>query len=87
VAGVAHEIRNPIAAMRLKAENAVPRKDRALMAIIEQIGRLEAVLQNLLSSVHTSATQPVLVKDIAAFLKECEFAWSCSLAPLVPSNW
>jgi signal transduction histidine kinase len=28
------------------------------------------VLQNLLSSVHTGATQPVLVKDIAAFLKE-----------------
>jgi signal transduction histidine kinase len=47
VAGVAHEIRNPIAAMRLKAENAVaagpdfPRKDRALLGIIEQIGRLE----------------------------------------------
>jgi C4-dicarboxylate-specific signal transduction histidine kinase len=39
VAGVAHEIRNPIAAMRLKAENAiaagpdVSRKDRALQEI------------------------------------------------------
>jgi signal transduction histidine kinase len=76
VAGVAHEIRNPIAAMRLKAENAVAagpdvsRKDRALQAIIEQIGRLEALLQNLLSSVQRGSTRPVLVKDIAAFLKE-----------------
>lgn len=47
VAGVAHEIRNPIAAMRLKAENAVAvgpdpaRKDQALQAIVEQIGRLD----------------------------------------------
>jgi signal transduction histidine kinase len=76
VAGVAHEIRNPIAAMRLKAENAiaaepdVSRKDRALQAIIEQIERLEALLQNLLSSVQRGASRPVLVKDIAAFLKE-----------------
>ena len=44
VAGVAHEIRNPIAAMRLKAENAVAagpdsrRKDDALRVIAEQIG-------------------------------------------------
>jgi signal transduction histidine kinase len=76
VAGVAHEIRNPIAAMRLKAENAVaagpdlPRKDRALRAIVEQIERLEALLQNLLSSVQRGPTRPALVKDIAAFLKE-----------------
>src|SRR5262249_50137652 len=53
VAGVAHEIRNPIAAMRLKAENAIaagpdiPRKDQALRTIIDQIGRLERLLRNL----------------------------------------
>jgi signal transduction histidine kinase len=41
VAGVAHEIRNSIGAMRLKAENAIaagpdiPRKDRALRTIID----------------------------------------------------
>ena len=74
VAGVAHEIRNPIAAMRLKAENAVAagpdlaRKDRALQAIVEQIERLEALLQNLLSSVQRASPQPTLVKDITAFL-------------------
>jgi signal transduction histidine kinase len=74
VAGVAHEIRNPIAAMRLKAENAVAagddiaRKDRALRTIIEQIGRLEGLLRNLLSSVQRA--KPILspVKDVTAFL-------------------
>ena len=74
VAGVAHEIRNPIAAMRLKAENAVAagpdlaRKDRALEAIVEQIGRLEALLQNLLSSIQQAPPKPILVTDISAFL-------------------
>jgi signal transduction histidine kinase len=76
VAGVAHEIRNPIAAMRLKAENAVAagddiaRKDRALRIIIEQIDRLEGLLRNLLSSVQHA--KPILspVKDVTAFLSE-----------------
>jgi signal transduction histidine kinase len=76
VAGVAHEIRNPIAAMRLKAENAVAagpdsaRKDRALQAIVEQIGRLEALLRNLLSSVQRAPSVPKPVKDVTAFLEE-----------------
>jgi signal transduction histidine kinase len=76
VAGVAHEIRNPIAAMRLKAENAmaagddIARKDRALHIIIDQIGRLEGLLRNLLSSVQR--VKPIVspVKDVAAFLNE-----------------
>jgi signal transduction histidine kinase len=76
VAGVAHEIRNPIAAMRLKAENAVAagpdpaRKDRALQAIVEQIGRLEALLRNLLSSVQRAAPARQSVQDVTAFLQE-----------------
>ncbi|MGH6823547.1 MAG: sensor histidine kinase, partial [Methylocella sp.] len=76
VAGVAHEIRNPIAAMRLKAENAVAagpdvaRKDRALQAIVEQIERLEALLQNLLTSVQRATPLPMPVEDITAFLEE-----------------
>lgn len=77
VAGVAHEIRNPIAAMRLKAENAmaagpdIPRKDQALRTIVDQIGRLEGLLRNLLSSVQRA--KPILspVKDVSAFLDEC----------------
>jgi signal transduction histidine kinase len=53
-AGVAHEIRNPIAAMRLKAENAlagdVDRKNQSLSTILEQIDRLDGLLRRLLSA-------------------------------------
>src|ERR1700733_3123092 len=52
-AGVAHEIRNPIAAMRLKAENALladaPRQQEALSMILGQIERLDRLLTRLLS--------------------------------------
>jgi signal transduction histidine kinase len=53
-AGLAHEIRNPIAAMRLKAENAlaVPddqREAAALRSILEQVGRLDGLLHDLLA--------------------------------------
>ena len=66
-AGVAHEIRNPIAAMRLKAENALANEsDRArsadaLRVVVEQVGRMDQLLQNLLRSVQRSdiARQPV----------------------------
>lgn len=59
-AQVAHEIRNPIGAMRLKAENALAgdteRKDRALVSILEQIQRVDTQLAALLA-----LTQPVRV--------------------------
>jgi signal transduction histidine kinase len=52
-AGVAHEIRNPIGAMRLKAENALlgdaPRQAEALSMILGQIERLDRLLKRLLS--------------------------------------
>jgi signal transduction histidine kinase len=52
-AGVAHEIRNPIAAMRLKAENALladaPRQNEALSMMLGQIERLDRLLTRLLS--------------------------------------
>jgi signal transduction histidine kinase len=52
-AGVAHEIRNPIAAMRLKAENALlvdaPRQKEALSMMLGQIERLDRLLERLLS--------------------------------------
>ncbi|CCE02242.1 HAMP domain-containing sensor histidine kinase [Bradyrhizobium sp. STM 3809] len=72
-ANLAHEIRNPIAAMRLKAENALAspdpaRKSGALEAILQQVARLDALLRDLLAMTHASrpATRPV---DLAGFLQ------------------
>lgn len=75
-AGVAHEIRNPIAAMRLKAENALAdRSDRnrstdALQVVVEQVGRMDQLLQNLLRSVQRSDVKREPVTDIDDFLAE-----------------
>jgi signal transduction histidine kinase len=59
-AQIAHEIRNPIGAMRLKAENALAgdaqRKHRALASILEQIQRVEVQLSGLLA-----LTQPIRI--------------------------
>ena len=53
-ASVAHEIRNPIAAMRLKAENALVSGDphrtaAALEAVLGQIARVDTLLRDLLN--------------------------------------
>ena len=60
--GIAHEIRNPIAAMRLKAENALAlgpeRQGEALHAIVGQIDRLEGLVQSLLALVQPVNVQP-----------------------------
>ncbi len=57
-AGIAHEIRNPIAAMRLKAENALlgddARRRAALEMMLGQIGRLDTLLRDLLTLTHRS---------------------------------
>jgi signal transduction histidine kinase len=71
--GLAHEIRNPIAAMRLKAENALAaapeRQSAALHAIVGQIDRLEGLVRSLLALVQPLdlAPQPV---DLPAWLQE-----------------
>jgi len=71
-AGLAHEIRNPIAAMRLKAENALAGNDEtrpkaALLAILDQVGRLDTLLRDLLAM--TQRNQPRAAKvDVRAFL-------------------
>jgi signal transduction histidine kinase len=76
VAGVAHEIRNPIAAMRLKAENALAnesdrsRSTDALQVVVEQVGRMDQLLQNLLRSVQRSAIKREAVMDVDSFLAE-----------------
>jgi signal transduction histidine kinase len=73
-AGIAHEIRNPIAAMRLKAENAIAgdpeRKSKALVTILEQIERLDALLQRLLSVTERDKPRRECVA-LAPFLDSC----------------
>jgi signal transduction histidine kinase len=52
-ASVAHEVRNPIAAMRLKAENALvqpERADAALAFVLREVDRLDSIVKALLSS-------------------------------------
>jgi signal transduction histidine kinase len=73
-AGVAHEIRNPIAAMRLKAENAVAggaeRRSEALSVILGQIERLDTLLRRLLSV--TERDQPRRERvGLGRFLDAC----------------
>jgi signal transduction histidine kinase len=72
-AGLAHEIRNPIAAMRLKAENALAsgepsRKDGALQSILGQISRLDGLLRDLLEMTQSRPPDAKEV-DLQAFLK------------------
>ncbi len=73
-AGVAHEIRNPIAAMRLKAENAIAgdpeRKDLALSTILAQIERLDALVRRLLSVTERDRPRRECVA-LGPFLESC----------------
>jgi signal transduction histidine kinase len=73
-AGVAHEIRNPVAAMRLKAENALAgddtRRQAALGAILGQIDRLERLTGELLTMTQRREPHPVAT-DVRAFLLAC----------------
>ena len=73
-AGVAHEIRNPIAAMRLKAENALlsdaaHQKD-ALSMMLGQIDRLDRLLTRLLSLTEHDAPRRE-VTSIHAIIESC----------------
>jgi signal transduction histidine kinase len=73
-AGVAHEIRNPIAAMRLRAENALAgddaRRRRALTDMLAQIARLDGLVSELLAMTQRHAPQPVSVA-LGPFLAAC----------------
>jgi signal transduction histidine kinase len=70
-AGVAHEFRNPLGAMRLKAENALAgdpsRRGAALEAILAQIARLDRLIGELLAMTQRRAPEPVPVA-LGAFL-------------------
>jgi signal transduction histidine kinase len=70
-AGIAHEIRNPIAAMRLRAENALAgddaRRQKALADMLEQIDRLNTLVSELLAMTQRQKPHPVRV-EIQSFL-------------------
>ena len=72
-AGIAHEIRNPIAAMRLKAENALAaapgRQTDALHTIVGQIDRLEDLVRSLLALVQPVTLAPAAV-DLDDWLEQ-----------------
>lgn len=80
-ASVAHEVRNPIAAMRLKAENALAEPDRqapALAFVLREIERVEAIVRRLLSRaepvsvrIEEVALRDWLAARAAAFAERC----------------
>ncbi len=73
-AGVAHEIRNPLAAMRLRAENGLAgdddRRRRALAAVLGQIGRLDRLLAELLAMTQRRDPTPAPT-EIGTLLSSC----------------
>jgi signal transduction histidine kinase len=77
-AGMAHEIRNPIAAMRLRAENALAaepdgggsRARTALQAILAQVARLDRLIAELLEMTRAREPAPAAT-DLAALLRGC----------------
>lgn len=72
-ASVAHEIRNPLSAMRLKAENALASTDPArargaIAAVLEQVARIDGLLSDLLGL--TQARPPARAPaDVAGLLE------------------
>ncbi len=70
-AGVAHEIRNPLAAARLQGENALAgddaRRRAAIGDMLGQLGRLDGLVGELLAMTQRVQPRPVPV-DLATFL-------------------
>ena len=70
-AGVAHEIRNPIAAARLQGENALAgndaRRQEAIVDMLGQIKRLDDLVSELLAMTQRVEPKPAPT-DLAAFL-------------------
>jgi signal transduction histidine kinase len=65
-AGVAHEIRNPIAALRLQGENALAgddaRRQDAIGAMLEQVARLDGLVSELLAMTQRRRAAPIGVE-------------------------
>ncbi len=94
-AGIAHEIRNPIAAMRLKAENALlsddARRRAALEMVLGQIGRLDTLLRDLLTLTHRSEPRrqrtdvPALLHATAEFYRDLAASHGVRLLVAAPA--
>lgn len=95
-AGVAHEIRNPIAAMRLRAENALAgnraadpaRATAALQAILGQVARLDRLIAELLEMTRAREPAPAAT-NLAALLREAAAEQPCESRITVesPESW
>jgi signal transduction histidine kinase len=74
-AGLAHEIRNPIGAMRLQAENALAKNAlefyrKACRAVLQNVNRLDDLLERLLAVVRLDRMSPKMV-SIQPWIEEC----------------
>ncbi len=88
-AGVAHEIRNPIAAARLQGENALAgddaRRKQAIGDMLEQIDRLDLLVSELLAMTQRIEPRPVAVQvktfldDLVRGHREVAAAKHCSI--------
>ncbi len=68
-AGVAHEIRNPLAAIRLRVEGLPASEQVRAEALLTQIARIDRLISELLSATQTPVPHPVAV-DLRRLLEE-----------------
>lgn len=93
-ASVAHEVRNPIAAIRLRTENALAQPDKreaALAFVLHEVERVETIVKSLLSRAEPISVQArdVVVRQwlaerASAFVERCrdrgiELDWDTSV--------
>src|SRR5256712_2083790 len=101
-AGLAHEIRNPLATMRLKAENALAqphleaqsRQVQALRAMLGQIDRLEHLVRSLLAMTQPLQLRPQCVplgpwleQQVAAYAEQAQAAGVRLETEVVVEQW
>ncbi|MDB5365652.1 MAG: integral rane sensor signal transduction histidine kinase [Rhodospirillales bacterium] len=71
-AGVAHEIRNPLAVLRLQGENALAgdeaRRRTAIVDMLAQVGRLDTLVTELLAMTQRRTPNPTKI-DLVPFLQ------------------